>query len=488
MTRRLVCGVDSSTQSTKVELRDADTGELAATGRGPHPAVSPPASEQDPRAWWEALAAALRQVREDLPDVVAIAVAGQQHGLVLLDDDDQPLRPAKLWNDTTSAPQARELVERLGAEAWADAVGLVPVASFTITKLGWMRDQEPERLAGTRRIMLPHDYLTFRLTGEHVTDRGDASGTGWWSPSHGTYDGTLLGLVVDDPKTWLERLPRVLDPTEPAGHITEEAAAQLGLPASALVACGTGDNMAAALGLGLEPGDVVMSLGTSGTLYAVSDTPTADRSGLVAGFADATGRYLPLVATLNATQVTDTIADLLDIDAAELSRLAIDAASPERPLVLVPYLEGERTPDLPTATGLLTGLRTSTSRADLARAAYLGVLCGLFAGVAALRDTGVELSGRRFLVGGGARAGAYQVFAADLWRDDVVVPHADEAVAAGACVQAAATLDKRSPIETARRWSLGEGTTVSPSGRVDADAVRSAYAAAAGAAAMLANA
>ncbi|MBW3603542.1 MAG: xylulokinase [Actinobacteria bacterium] len=487
MTRRLVCGIDSSTQSTKVELRDVDTGELVATGRGAHPAVSPPASEQDPQAWWDALGTAMHEVREHLPDVAAVAVAGQQHGLVVLDDDDRPLRPAKLWNDTTSAPQARALVDRLGAEAWADAVGLVPVASFTITKLAWMAEHEPERLARTRRIMLPHDYLTRRLSGAHVTDRGDASGTGWWSPHHGTYDPELLGLVVDDPRAWLERLPRVLGPDEAAGRVTDDAADRLGLPSGALVACGTGDNMAAALGLGLQPGDVVMSLGTSGTLYAVSDTPTADPSGLVAGFADATGRYLPLVATLNATQVTHTIAGLLDTDVAGLERLALDAGSTQRPLVLVPYLEGERTPDLPTATGLLTGLRTSTSRADLARAAYLGVLCGLFTGVTALRNTGVDLSGRRFLVGGGARSEAYQAFAADLWGGDVAVPHAQEAVAAGACVQAAAALDEQSPIETARRWSLGEGATVTPSGRVDADVVRSAYTAAADAAAMLAD-
>jgi len=484
---RLVCGVDSSTQSTKVELRDLDSGALIASGRARHPAATPPASEQDPQAWWRALSEALAQVVQHLPDVAAIGVAGQQHGLVLLGGDGTPLRPAKLWNDTTSAPQARRLVERRGAGAWAQATGLVPVASFTITKLAWVAEHEPDHLAQVERVMLPHDYLTWRLCGEHVTDRGDASGTGWWSPQHGDYDTDALAFVVDDPQQWLPRLPRVLGPGEAAGRVTTDAAKKLGLPDDVVVSCGTGDNMAAALGLGLHAGDAVMSLGTSGTLYAVSDTPTTDASGLVAGFADATGNYLPLVATLNATLVTDTVARLLDVDIDTLGQLALEAGQPDTPLVLVPYLEGERTPDLPSATGLLTGLRTATSRADLARAAYLGVLCGLFAGVEALDRNGVDLSGRRFLVGGGARSPVFQAFAADLWGRPVTVPAADEAVAAGACVQAAACLTGQPLVDTAQRWQLDAGAQVEPPTRLDGDAVRAAYADAAAAAATLAD-
>ena len=487
MADQLVCGIDSSTQSTKVELRDPGSGELVATGHAAHPITPPPASEQDPRAWWSALRDALGVAGDRGRDVAAVAVAGQQHGLVLVDDAGDPLRPAKLWNDTTSAPHARALVERHGAQAWADDAGSVPVASFTVTKLAWVADNEPEVLHRTRRVMLPHDYLTWRLTGEHVTDRGDASGTGWWSPRDGRYVRSLLGLVVDDPDGWLERLPRVLRPDEPAGRVTDAAADATGLPAGALVTCGTGDNMAAALGLGLESGDVVMSLGTSGTVYAMSDEPTADASGLVAGFADATGRYLPLVCTLNAAGVTDMVAGLLGVEVGALADLALDAGTPDTPLVLVPYLEGERTPDLPTATGLVTGLRRGTGRADLARAAHLGVLCGLFAGVDALRGSGVALDGRRFLVGGGARSAAYRAFAADLWRAPVVVPAAEEAVAAGACIQAASGLHGELPGQVARRWSLGTGTPIEPAGLVDTDEVRVAYADAAGAAARLAG-
>jgi xylulokinase len=292
--------------------------------------------------------------------------------------------------------------------------------------------------------------------------------------------------VVDDPDGWVSRLPRVLGPEEPAGRVTAAAAQATGLPGGALVTCGTGDNMAAALGLGLGAGDVVMSLGTSGTVYAVSDHPTADPTGLVAGFADATGRYLPLVCTLNATGVTEMVAQLLGVEVGMLAELALDADASPSPPVLVPYLEGERTPDLPTATGLLTGLRRGTGRADLARAAHLGVLCGLFAGVDALAASGVTLDGRRFLVGGGARSAAYRAFAADLWQAPVVVPAADEAVAAGACVQAAAGLHGEPPGAVARRWSLGTGTTVDPPDLIAADVVREAYATAADAAAQLA--
>jgi len=486
MTSQLVCGVDSSTQSTKVELRDAGSGELVAIGRGAHPATSPPTSEQDPRAWWSALGGALAQVDGHLGDVAAVAVAGQQHGLVLVDDAGDPLRPAKLWNDTTSAPHGRALVDRHGAQAWADDAGSVPVASFTVTKLAWVAEHDPRSLDRTHMVMLPHDYLTWRLTGTHVTDRGDASGTGWWSPRADAYVPSLLGLVVDDPDGWVSRLPRVLGPEEPAGRVTAAAAQATGLPAGALVTCGTGDNMAAALGLGLGAGDVVMSLGTSGTVYAVSDHPTADPTGLVAGFADATGRYLPLVCTLNATGVTEMVAQLLGVEVGVLAELALDTDASPSPPVLVPYLEGERTPDLPTATGLLTGLRRGTGRADLARAAHLGVLCGLFAGVDALAASGVTLDGRRFLVGGGARSAAYRAFAADLWQAPVVVPAADEAVAAGACVQAAAGLHGEPPGAVARRWSLGTGTTVDPPDLIAADVVREAYATAADAAAQLA--
>lgn len=469
----VVIGVDSSTQSTKVEARDLETGALVASGSSPHPPTTPPVSEQDPQAWWEALVAATAELGVVAERAVAISVAGQQHGLVLLDEADEVIRPAKLWNDTTSSGQATALVEALGQTTWAKGCGSVPVASFTVSKLAWMAEHEPHLLQRTAKVMLPHDYLTWRLTGRHVTDRGDASGTGWFDPAFDTYRAELLEAAVGDPFPWTERLPTVLGPVEASGELTSVAAAELGLPAGITVGAGTGDNMAAALGLGLRPGDVAMSLGTSGTVYAVSATGTADPTGTVAGFADASGGFLPLVCTLNATGVTDVVARWLGTDAPGLSELAMSATASDAPLVLLPYFDGERTPNLPEASGSFHGLRRSTTREQLAQAAHDGVLCGLLEGLDALVSAGVDTSGAVKLIGGGARAAAYQQRGADLRGQPIIVPDTDEVVAAGAAVQAAATLTGTEPTSLAPTWGLGAGLLVEP--QEDGSAVRAAY-------------
>jgi xylulokinase len=475
----LVAGVDSSTQSTKIELRERATGTIVATGRAPHPATAPPRSEQDPNAWWGALGDACGQVRAHLAAVTAVSVGGQQHGMVVVDRDDTVIRPAKLWNDTESAPQADALVERLGAEGWARACGSVPVASFTITKLAWLAAHEPDGLARVAKVMLPHDWLTWRLTGEHVTDRGDASGTGWWDPGTGDYRPDLLAMV-DGRDDWELRLPAVLGPTAVAGTVTADAAAATGLPEGAMVGPGTGDNMAAALGLGLAPGDVALSLGTSGTAYARSSSPTADQSGLVAGFADASGAFLPLVCTLNATKVTDTVGRWLGLDHEAFAAAALAAESGVHTPVLVPYFDGERTPNLPDATGWWSGLRNDTSREDLAMAAHEGVVCGLLAGVDALAAAGASVDGTLHLIGGGARSAAYRRVVADLHGAPIVVPDDDETVATGACVQAAMVLGD-DLAELGPRWRLGAGITIEPEPGVDGAARRVAYAEAASA-------
>lgn len=463
----LVAGVDSSTSACKVEVRDADTGRLVASGRAAHPATTPPRSEQHPDAWWQAFDVAARAA--DLfgrHRPAAIAVAGQQHGLVVLDGTGAVIRPAKLWNDTESAPDAAALVEELGAEAWAAACGSVPVASFSITKLRWLRRCEPEAFARLARVLLPHDWLTHRLTGAFTTDRGDASGTGWWSPAEGRYRPDLLELAG-----WQGALPDVLGPTTPAGEWGATGA---------VVGPGTGDNMAAALGVGLRPGDVALSLGTSGTAFAVSDTPVADPSGMVAGFADASGRYLPLVCTLNATKVTDAFARLLDLSPEGLGELALAAPPGAAGLVLVPHLDGERTPNRPDATGSLSGLRSDVSREQLARSAFEGVVCNLLAGADRLPSSPSSAAGRVLLVGGGARSPAYRQVVADLTGRPVQVPDADELVALGAAVQAAAVLAGSSIEAVGAAWGLGRGRTVEPAAGVDAVAIRASYADAAG--------
>ena len=429
----------------------------------PHPPTNPPRSEQDPETWWSAFDSCWAQLGR--PAVGAIAVGGQQHGLVALDEAGQVLRPAKLWNDTESAPDAGWLLKQLdgGAAAWAEACGSVPVAAFTVTKLSWLHRSEPEHWARMARVLLPHDWLTYRLTGRFTTDRGDASGTGYWSPAEGVYRFDLL-RIVDAERDWYPAVPEVLGPLDDAGAWH-----------AAVVAPGTGDNMAAALGLGLQAGDVVISLGTSGTVYAVSERPTADATGAVAGFADATGRFLPLVCTLNATKVTEAVRGLLEVDHQTLDSLALGAVPGAGGVTLLPYFDGERTPDRPGASGVLAGLRSDVSRAQLARAAFEGVVCGLLDAYDALA-TLVPTGGRLLLTGGGARSAAYQQVLADLAGREITVPEVEEAVATGACVQAAAVLLQREPADVAGEWSLRGGVMVEPGPGATASAeVRAGY-------------
>lgn len=454
----LVLGIDSSTQSTKIEVRDADSGRLIGHGWAPHPATSPPCSEQDPETWRVALVTARAEVGH-VKGFAGMSVAAQQHGLVILDEAGDLLRPAKLWNDTESAPDAGWLIGQLdgGAAAWAESCGSVPVAAFTITKLSWLHRTEPEVFARITNVLLPHDWLALRLTGELGTDRGDASGTGYWSAATGKYRLDLLELVDAD-KDWAATLPPVLAPE---------------------AAVGTGDNMAAALGLGLRPGDVAISLGTSGTVFSVSDRPTADPTGAVCGFADATGRYLPLVCTLNATKVTDATAHLLGADLPELDEMALSVDAGAGGIVFVPYLDGERTPNRPDATGTITGIRSDVGREQLARSAFEGVVCGLLDGLDALTAAGVATDGRLFLVGGGARSTAYRQILADLAQRPVLVTAEDELVALGACVQAAARVSGVPIADVQDAWALGMGTTFDPGLDPDrADEVRAAYASA----------
>jgi xylulokinase len=433
----LVAGFDSSTQSCKLVIRDAETGALVRDGRAPHP----DGTEVDPAAWWAALRAAT-EAAGGLADVVAISVAGQQHGMVCLDEAGEVVRPALLWNDTRSAGAADDLIAEAGGGAtgrrfWAEAVGSVPVASFTATKLRWLARHEPAHAARVAAVCLPHDWLTWRLTGAPGlaalrTDRSDASGTGYWSPSTGEYRLDLLerafGRRVD--------VPMVLGPAERAGEL-HPAAPGGSAAAGAALGPGAGDNAAAALGVGARPGDVIVSIGTSGTVFSVADTPAADPDGTVAGFADATGRYLPLVCTLNAARVLDAAAALLGVSLDELSELALSAPPGADGLVMVPYLEGERTPNRPSATGAVHGLtlRTSTA-AHLARAAVEGMLCALADGLDALTAQGARAD-RVILIGGGARAAAVRRIAPQVFGCPVVVPPPGEYVADGAARQAA---------------------------------------------------
>ena len=387
-------------------------------------------------------------------EIAAISIGAQQHGLVVLDAAGLPLRPAVLWNDTRSGPQTERLVATMGARAWAERIGSVPVPSFTVTRWAWLRETEPGVAAATRGVRLPHDYLTERLSGNAVTDRGDVSGTGWWSTATGAYDTGILGLpmVSLDPAM----LPKVLGPSEPAGIIREAAAQELGLPAGVVVGIGTGDNAASALGLCLRPGVPVISLGTSGVAYAVSESRPMDPSGMVAGFADATGRFLPLTATLNCTLAVDRVAGWLGLDR--------DAVAPSDGVVCLPWFDGERTPNLPDAQAAFLGLRHDTPPGAILAATYEGAVVGLLDAVVAINDCSDRLDPAApiVLIGGGARGTAWQDAVRRLSGRPVRVPTGADLGARGAAAQAAAALLGTDPIAVQDAWHAPETIELAP--------------------------
>jgi xylulokinase len=444
----LVAGVDSSTQSCKVVIRDARTGQLLRRGVAEHP----PGTEIDPEQWWAALRRAIDSAG-GLADVSAVSIAAQQHGLICLDVEGEVIRPALLWNDTRSAAAADSLIRELGGGdpeygsiRWAKAAGSVPVASFTITKLRWLADHEPESCARIAAIALPHDWLTWKLSGSRslntlTTDRSDASGTGYFDAVSNEYRPDLLALALrcDEDAARRIQLPTVLGPNDKAGS---------GDPASGLdhvvLGPGCGDNAGAALGLSLGPGQTSISIGTSGVVASVSDTPTADATGAVAGFADATGRFLPLACTLNGARILDAAARVLGVDHAALSSLALAAAPGAGGLVHVPYLEGERTPNLPNARGELHGMsQDNLTRENFARAAVEGLLSLLGCALDGLREQGVAIE-RVCLLGGGARSAAVRSIAPTVLGVPVDWPTPGEYVADGAARQAAWVLSGES--------------------------------------------
>jgi len=451
-----VLGVDSSTQSCKVEVRDADTGQLLGTGAAPHPPAFPPRSEQHPSDWVTAFVAAARAALatcERPVTVRAISVAAQCHGLVLLDAAGQPLRAAKLWNDTTGAPNLARLADRIGTRRWVLRIGSLPTAAFTIAKLAWVAEHEPGLLDRVATILLPHDYLTYWLTGARVTDRSDASGTGYFDATAREWITEYLNLAAGA-RDWAPKLPTVLGPTDVAGTVRAAAADELGLPSGVLVGPGGGDQHAGYLGLGLIDGDQYFGIGTSGVVATSSRTPVFDPSGLVDGVADLTGGYLPLVSTLNAARVGDVAARLLGTDFDGLTELALDAGDTQGP-VLVPFLDGERKPDRPNARGTFVDITSHTSRAELARSFVEGPLLSLLSGRDSLRACGVELNARITAVGGGSRSPATRQLLADLSGEEVVTLDAEEATARGACIQAAAVAagaDTGGLVDLAKRW------------------------------------
>ena len=454
----VVIGIDSGTQSVKALVVEIATGATVSQGRAPHTGDT----VQDPEMWWGALVVAVREAvaaADPGIDVRAISVDAQQHGFVALDGGSRPVMAAPLWNDTGSAADADRLN---GLADFAAETGTRLVPSITITKLAHLARTDPGRLHRVEAVCLPHDYLNLRLTGRLTTDRGEASGSGWWSSITQTYRRDLIALAAGEETATRLSLPEVVGPDDVAGHLSADAAAELGLPAGIPVGAGSGDNSAAAAGIGAEPGELVISLGTSGVAFTVADRPTCDASGEVCGFADATGRFLPLACMINCTRVVDLIAASVGLD----RDAALSAAGTMAPgadgLLLLPYFGGERTPNLPDAKGQMLGLtdRNATGQHQV-RAALDGVAAGLAYCVEALGRDGFR-AGAATLVGGGAASPVWQQAVADALGIPVSVRSGSEHAALGMAAQAAAIATGTTTFERSQAWRPPVVATAEP--------------------------
>ena len=436
-----VVGVDSSTQSVKVVLRDMDSGELIASASRAHP----DGTEVAPEAWWQALSDALSDIKEPYD---AISIAGQQHGMVALDNDGKVIRDALLWNDTRSDRAAEKLNQEI--PDIHERTGSKLVASFTASKVRWLAESEKDNASKVSAVALPHDWLSWKLTGSDsvtdlFTDRSDASGTGYFDSKSNEYQRDIFAKALLSDREVV--LPKVIAPDQFGGQTKS------GTP----IAAGAGDNAGAALGLGAAVGDLVISLGTSGTAFAVSSISTHDPSGEIAGFADATGNFLPLACTLNAAKVFATIADTLGVSLDTFSELALAAPSGAGGLRLLPHFDGERTPNRPNARANFQGMtHQNFTRENMARAAIEGVVGGMVFAAEALKKTGFKAN-RILLIGGAAKNPAVQAIAAEMFNSEITIPPTGEYVADGAARQAAWALTGKLP-----NWQIGGVKTLEP--------------------------
>lgn len=446
MARRAFLGIDCGTQSTKALLVDADSEAVLGSGRAAHELIEREdgTREQSPEWWCDALTAAVREAlrsTDGAVEVHGIGVSGQQHGLVPLDKTDRPVRPAKLWNDTTTAAECDLLTQRAGGlDAALQLTGNAFLPGYTAPKVLWLKDHEPEAYARTRRMCLPHDFLNLWLTGEFVAEPGDASGTAYFDVCERRYSAPVL-QTIDAERDWATTLAPIVPSVSVVGSVVQAVAASLGVAPGTPVSGGGGDNMMAAIGVGaVSEGPVVLSLGTSGTAFAYRSQPALDPAGEAAAFCDSTGAWLPLVCTLNCTVATEWARSLFGLDHVGVE--AALAASPPgaRGLTFLPHLSGERTPNCPAGAGMFSGLRAGHCAADMVRAVVEGVTFGLRYAVDALGRSGVKPT-RLTLVGGGAASDGWAQLCADVFQLPVLRPTQTEAAALGAARQARWAVD-----------------------------------------------
>ncbi|MEG2797190.1 MAG: xylulokinase [Pseudomonas sp.] len=443
-TRQLFLGIDCGTQGTKAIILDAASGQVLGQGAAAHTMISGANGrrEQDTHQWLEAFALATRQALlaadVDGQSILGIGVSGQQHGLVLLDDEGEVLRPAKLWCDTETSAENDRLLTHLGGEKGSlERLGVVIAPGYTVSKLLWTKEQHPDVFARIARVLLPHDYLNYWLTGRACSEYGDASGTGYFNVRSRQWDLQLLRDI--DPSGRLQAaLPELIDAHEAVGTILPAIAEHLGINRNALVSSGGGDNMMGAIGTGnIQPGAITMSLGSSGTVYAYADAPTVSAEASVATFCSSSGGWLPLICTMNLTNATGAIRELFDLDLDQFNTLVAQAPIGAEGVCMLPFLNGERVPALPHATGSLHGLTLDNlTQANLCRAAIEGTTFGLRYGLDLLRHNGLQ-SRSICLIGGGSKSAVWRQIVADIMDTPVICTEQSEAAALGAAIQAA---------------------------------------------------
>lgn len=440
--RTLLLGIDSGTQSTKVVAVDANTGNVLGTGAQAYdliPNLPPGAKEQHPHTWRDATAKAIRQAvraaKGVAADVKAIGVSGQQHGFVPLDDKGEVIRPAKLWCDTTTATECEEIMEALGGQKETiKAIGNAVLPGFTAPKILWLLKNEPQNFKKLSTVLLPHDYLNFWLTGEKVMEYGDASGTALFDVRKRKWSDAVLNVIDERLGT---KLPPLISSDQPVGQLQRSTANELGLNTDVLVSAGGGDNMMGAIGTGnTRAGVITASFGTSGTIYACAEKPVVDPRGEIAAFCDSTNRWLPLLCTMNVTVATEMVRNDFKMTHEQFATIASRAPAGADGLFLVPYLEGERTPNVPDGTGVFLGVNTRTFTAQhFARATMEGVTLGMNYGLRRLAQLGVKPSQIR-ATGGGAKSKVWRQIMADIFDAEVVTLKVSEGAAYGAALQA----------------------------------------------------
>lgn len=437
---KTIVGIDLGTQSTKVLFYDFENKKIIASASSPHKLISfDDGTREQEASWWiDAAVDAFSQIDKEVRDsAIALGVSGQQHGFVPLDKEDTVLRPVKLWCDTSTQDQCDLINKSAGGfdQIISDA-GNPVYAGYTASKILWLKDNHKDLYDRMTTVLLPHDYLNFRLTGEKVMEYGDASGTALLDVRKRVWSEEVLS-AIDPVRDLKDVLPKLIEAYEPAGYITAEASEIFGLPEGILVSSGGGDNMIGAIGTGaVADGVMTMSLGTSGTLYGYSDKPVVDPEGNIAAFCSSTGGWLPLLCTMNCTVSTEVMRKLLKVGVEQIDELAGAAEAGSGGLIMLPYFNGERTPNFPNGKGTLTGMdMDNVTEANIIRCSMEAAIFGMKIGLDSFVKLGFNPS-EIILTGGGSKSLKWRQIAADILQTPVVVTDNAEAAAMGGAVQA----------------------------------------------------